>query len=158
MTAFDYLTVLMETDPSVKLLKSLDASTSESVEVDWLSLKEKQETETLERLLQFYSKNGLDFVPPSPDSVLVIKNLKEQSQIDDTPLISEAEAAAIEEDPILFAQKAARDASWSQYHSSLCAYSFADNASDRPYRATRLNPRLPRPHAPRPHPGPERRH
>ncbi|KAJ2936483.1 hypothetical protein H1R20_g609, partial [Candolleomyces eurysporus] len=111
MSAFDYLTVLMETDPSVRLLKSLDAPTSESVEVDWLSLKEKQETETLERLLQFYSKNGLDFVPPAPESILVIKKLKEQSQIDDTPLISEAEAAEIEEDPILFAQKAARDAS-----------------------------------------------
>ncbi|KAJ2914122.1 hypothetical protein MD484_g6281, partial [Candolleomyces efflorescens] len=112
LSAFDYLTVLMESDPSVRLLKTVDAATSERVEVDWLSLKENQEAETLDRLLQFYSQNGLDFVPPSPESILVIKKLKEQSQqIDETPLISEADAAALEEDPVVFAQKAARDAS-----------------------------------------------
>ena len=89
----------MESDPSVRLLKTIDAPMSECVEVDWLSLKENQEVETLERLLQSYSKNGLDFVPPSPESILVIKKLKEQSQIDATPLISEADAAALDEDP-----------------------------------------------------------
>jgi small subunit ribosomal protein S5 len=120
--AFDYLTVLMESDPAVRLLKTVDAPTSERVEVDWLSLKENQEAEPLERLLQFYSKNGLDFVPPSPESIPVIKKLKEQSQIDETPLISEADAAALEEDPIPFAQKAARDTSLSQYNSSLCRF------------------------------------
>ena len=78
-------------------------------------MKENQEAETLDRLLQFYSQNGLDFVPPSPESILVIKKLKEQSQqIDETPLISEADAAALEEDPVVFAQKAARDASLSE--------------------------------------------
>jgi small subunit ribosomal protein S5 len=57
----------MESDPSVRPLKTVDAPTAEHVEVDWLSLKENREAETLERLLQFYSKNGLDFVPPSPE-------------------------------------------------------------------------------------------
>ena len=67
----------MESDPSVRLLKTVDAPTSERVEVDWPSSKENQEAETLEHLLQFYSKNDLDFVPPSPESIPVIKKLKE---------------------------------------------------------------------------------
>ena len=113
MSVCDYLTIIMESDPSVRLLKSLDEATSEAVEQDWVQLKETGDSDILERLLQFYSKHGMDLMSPNSETIRIVKFMKEQSKFDDTPILSEQEAAELEEDPVLFAQKAARDSSLS---------------------------------------------
>ncbi|KAF6764128.1 37S ribosomal protein S5 [Ephemerocybe angulata] len=118
MTAFDYLTVLMESDPSVRLLKSLDEATSERVETSWVELKETGDSEVLTRLLNFYSQHGLDFAPPSAETIPLVKEMKERSKTDDTPMLTEEEAAELEADPVLFAKKAARDSSWNPLQAS----------------------------------------
>ncbi|TFK25264.1 37S ribosomal protein S5 [Coprinopsis marcescibilis] len=108
LSAFEYMSTLMETDPCVKLMEKLDEPTSESIEHDWIAFKERGEIEALERLLQFFSRNGLEFVPPTHKSVAVVKRIKEQSKMDDTPVIPESELDLEDEDPVVRANIAAR--------------------------------------------------
>lgn len=109
LTSFDYLNTLMESDMSVRVLNALDGRTAEAVEHDWVSFKEKRDSESLEKILQFFSSHGLDFVPPSKDTAAEVKMLRSMSKIDETPIIPESELEnESEEDAILRASNAAR--------------------------------------------------
>ncbi|EAU89345.2 37S ribosomal protein S5 [Coprinopsis cinerea okayama7 len=114
ITSFDYLSTLMESDVSVQLLNKIDTPTAEAVELDWLAFKESKDPEALERILQFYSKHGLDFVPPSPTTAQTVKEIRQKAQLDTTPVIPESEITS-EEDLALLAQNAARDSTLSPF-------------------------------------------
>ncbi|KAH6906713.1 37S ribosomal protein S5 [Coprinopsis sp. MPI-PUGE-AT-0042] len=116
LTTFDYLNTLMESDMSVRVLNALDGRSAEAVEYDWVSYKETRKPESLEKLLQFFSNHGLDFVPPSKDNVAEVKMLRSMSKIDETPIIPESELEQeSEEDVILRASNAARTPSSSPF-------------------------------------------
>ena len=129
MSAVDYLTIIMESDPSVRLIKSLDEATSQAFEEDWVQLKDTGDSDVLERILQFYSRHGMDLMPPNSQTIPFVKRMKEESKFDDTPILSEQEAAELEEDPVLFAQKAARDSSLSMYEACFLVPSPANDSS-----------------------------
>lgn len=124
MSVCGYLTIIMESDPSVQLIESLDEATSQAFEEDWVQLKNTGDSDVLERILQFYSKHGMDLIPPNSQTIRIVKLMKEQSKFDDTPILSEQEAAELEDDPVLFAQKAARDTSLSTYEVVLSCDNF----------------------------------
>jgi hypothetical protein len=99
----------MESDMSVRVLNALDGRAAEAVELDWVTFKEKRDPGSLEKILQFFSSHGLDFVPPSKDTAAEVKMLRSMSNIDQTPIIPESELdQETEEDSILRASNAAR--------------------------------------------------